>query len=353
MIHLVSSMGNRFLNYASSVLLFSLVALCANSYSFASRLIEPVSVSSQVMRFPGIPLDGIHYDALQFAYATDGALAVTDVYQRSEPLLCDGQRQNSTYLEVHFAGPQIVFQIRDLRTARVLLRQPWKIETSTTFGQGQCHSSADVTARFERQRQAWERLTQKRILERAVQEMQEYMQNDAVLRLETVDLTLFKLVNQKRFSDAAEAFSMAASALSDYQQFGPTVDGGDLLFDAAQKWEAVLSQVNGNVRQQPELQEVKRALHRNLVAVYLVTGRYELARKHDALALHAGMPERDSMQPRILDYEKRRILSPIAAKDMALTANLYRFGQNAVAQAQLVEMDSLAKLDMQLRGRGL
>lgn len=349
MIHLVSSLGNRLVGCSSAVLAFCSLAISINSHSFESRLIEPVSVSAQVMRFPYISLDGVQYDTLQFAYAVEGKLGVVDVQQRSESLLCGGKRQNSTYLEVNFSAPRVVFQIRDMRSARVLLREPWQTETSAVFGKGQCQSAAEVQARFNRQRAAWERSLEQQVVDKAVEGMRDYMRNESVIQLETVDLKLFKLVNQKRFDAASEAFDLATSALSDYQQFGPTADGNELLFKAAQKWESVLSHVNDEIRGQPALQEVKRVLHRNLVAVYVVMGRYELARKHDALAIHSGMPENESLQKRILDYEKRRILSPRVSKDMVLTANLYRYGQNAVAKAELMQVESVAKLDLSRR----
>lgn len=328
-----------------------MVTLSFSAHSFAERLAEPVQVASQTMRFPLISLDGIRYDAIQFAYATEGTLAIDDVQQVSETLLCDGERQTSTYLQVTYTGPRMVFQVRDTHSAKILFKEQLATDGSIAYGQGKCQSAGEVADRFNRQRVAWERNVHRQVVEKALQHMQDYMTNDAAPQLETLELTLFKLVNQKRFNEAADAFSLAERALNDFQQFGPTADGEQRLIEAAQKWEILLSRVADEIGRQPELKEVKRALHRNLIAVYLVTGHYERARKHDAMALHYGMPQRDSLQKRILDYEKRRILSPRVAKDMVLTANLYRFGQNAVAQAELIEMSSIAQLEASSRRR--
>ncbi len=315
------------------------------SHAFAQNFAEVVPAQAQIMRFPGISIDGIHYDALRFAYAVEGELEVVEVESQNETLNCNGANKSSSYLKIHYRGPKIVFQIADTHSRKVLLRQEMKTDGATQFGRGQCSSVAEVTQKFEKQKLAWQTSAQRQVIAKSVQQMEQYMADDVALQLQSVDFKLFRLVNQSRFKRANDALDMALSGIAEYQQFGPTVDGQEALLKASQLWEAQLKDVIEAMNKQPELVEVRQALHRNLVAAYIVLGKFDWALRHDANAVHSGMTKDESLQETILQYERRQILSPSVAQNMVLTANLFRFGRNAVANSKLTEQASVADLD--------
>lgn len=322
-----------------------------NGHSYAQGVTEEVQTVAKTMQFPKISMDGIHYDALRYDYVALGELTILDVQLQTEALLCNGVKQESSYLLVRYQGPQIVFQIADTRSRKVLLRQNLHTDGESAFARGSCQSAATVTQRFEQQKLIWQDSAKQQVINKAVQQMEEYILNDAAPQINEIGLKLFRLVAQSRFQKANEAFAIASSAIADFLQFGPTVDGSEQLLTAAQIWEVQLTGVISEAARKPELVEVRRALHRNLIATYFLLGNFEAARRHDAMALHVGMTAQDSMQEILLQYERRQILSPVVARDMVLAANLYRFGRNAVANAALQQQSTIAALDSMSKAR--
>lgn len=315
-------------------------------------VVKSVPIDARVMKFPSISLDGISYDALRFEYAMRGAVEVATVNAALETLQCNGQARQNHYLAVDYRGPEVIFRIRDERQNRVLLLQ--KLDTNGTYeyGQGACDGNAGLQGRFERERPTLLAALDKQVKRAALTQMENYIQNNTVLDYEDISFPLFYFpASGSRYESLNQAFDRAREAFALSTQYGITKEADDLLKLVAAVWTREVNAIAAAKNVTEENKSISLALHRNLTHVYFYLRNYDQARRHDALAISKGMPEEESHQSLILEHEHRTILSPKVAANLVLTANLYRFGQNAIRHARLVEVDTFAELERALGQR--
>ncbi len=326
---------------------------CLSGWAAAAPVeVKSVMVDARLMKFPGFSIDGIDYDALTFEYGSEGGVEVVAVQEALETLQCSGQPQQKPYLKVDYRGPEVIFRIRDERRNRVLLLQ--KLDTNGTydFGQGVCGESGDLAARFEREKNAWLASMKQQLLATAHKQMQAYMENNSALAYEDLRFPLFYFGGDgSGFTEVNQAFDRAREAFDITLQYGITHEADLALIEVAKVWEKEVAAITNAQDPTPEADRVRLALHRNLSQVYLFVRKFDLARRHDAMALAKGMAEFDSQQARILEHERRTILSPQVAANLVLTANLYRYGQNAMQDKQLQEVVNFSELKQALSQR--
>lgn len=309
------------------------------SLGYAQVDVESVSLESKLIRFPAIAIDGIHYDALKFEYVTKGQLRIASQRRLSETLDCQGAAKENVYLNIDYSGLEVLFRITDTHSRRVLLDQKLVTDGTSPFNKGQCNGG-EVESTFARQQDAWLAALQRQILAGAQRQMEDYIHQDTAPSMQEYRLSLSYFNSQDiQYRAFNDAYEQAAEALATYAQFGPTVDAESELIAAVKVWENELVRVMGLAATSPSTAQVRQVFHRNLTVAYLFLNQFDLARKHDALAIHTGLDKSRSLQDDILSFERRRILSPLASRDMVLTANLYRFGQNAMRDAVLTQVD--------------
>lgn len=312
--------------------------------------IKAVTVETQLMRFPGISIDGIDYQALSYEYASQGQAEILAINKHTESMECSGQPRTNTYLKVGYRGPEVIFRITDLRKGRVLLLQELDTSGSIDYGSsGSCGPVTDIEAEFAEQQAQWVTSLTEELLTRSRQEMEQYMQENIALKYESLMLPLFYVVSEgSAYTEVNRAFDLARAAFDLNLEYGVTMDAQQKLKDAVSVWESELDQLNNQKSIGSKVERVRQALHRNLTAAHLSLNNFEQARRNDALALARGMPAKDSLQPLILTHERRQILSPQVAGNLVLMANLFRYGRNAVSDAQLVESDDFASFKQAL-----
>lgn len=314
--------------------------------------IKSVPVDARVMKFPGISLDGIAYEALSFAYGMQGKVEVRAIITALETLQCNGQARQNHYFVVDYRGPDIIFRIKDERKNRLLLLQKLDTDGTYEYGQGVCDGNAGLQARFEQEKPALLAALDQQVKRAALAQMEAFIQSDTALDYEDLNFPLFYFSAEgSRYESLNRAFDHAREAFALSTQFGITKEADDLLRLVAATWEKEASTIAAAKSPAAENDLVSLALHRNLTQVYFVLRKYEMARRHDAMAISKGMPEEESRQALILEHERRTILSPQVAANIVLTANLYRFGQNAIREARLVEVDSFGELEGALSER--
>ena len=318
----------------------------------ASVTVKSVPVDARVMKFPGISLDGITYEALSFSYGVRGNVEVREINAALETLQCNGQSRQNHYLAVDYRGPDIIFRIKDERKNRVLLLQKLDTDGTYEYGQGVCDGNAGLKARFEQEKSALLAELDQKIKKAALNEMETYIQNNTALDYQDINFPLFYFsADGSRYESLNRAFDRAREAFALSTQFGITKEADDLLKLVAATWEKEASNIAAAKSVAPDDELVSLALHRNLAQVYFFLRKYDVARRHDAMAVSKGMPEEESRQALILEHERRTILSPQVANNIVLTANLYRFGQNSIRDARLVEVDNFAELEQALSQR--
>lgn len=347
-------LGNRALNLFRSVGVagIGLVLGFSSLATAASVEVKSVVVDARLMKFPSISLDGIAYDALTFEYAVDGGVEVVAINTAMETLQCGGQSRQHHYLAVDYRGPEVIFRVTDQRKNRVLLLQ--KIDTDGTYayGQGACEDNGDLNARFQQGKSIWQTELKNKLLARARTQMEEFMQKNTTLHYADLRFPLFYFsADGSRYESLNRAFDRARDAFDLSVQFGITQEADDMLQLVAATWEKDLIATAAVKTPPPDSDKVRLALHRNLTYVYLFLRKFDLARRHDAMALSKGMPEQESQQALILENERRTILSPQVSANVVLTANLFRYGQNVIREAQLVEVDNFAELKQALSQR--
>jgi hypothetical protein len=298
-------------------------------------------VSSQLMAFPALPLEGINYRALKFEYALDGRAEIDRLEERQESITCAGAPRLNTYLEVHYRGPKVLFRVTDTSRDKVLLLREQPADGTIHYGQGSCHPEP-VQARFERERARFLAQLQDHTVAQVERELSDFMATDAALGYQPLRFPLFSIeASDPVFERINQSFYRARDALELHAEYGVTIEAEDMLRTVAKSWETELEALGDD----PNLRAVRQALHRNLVAVYFFLHQFDPARRHDARALSLGMSPDASWQKRILAQERHYILSTKAADDPVLLANLYRLGQNALQEATLerVDMEELEK----------
>lgn len=304
------------------------------------------------MRFPGISLDGITYEALSFEYGTRGNTEVREINAALETLQCNGQSRQNHYLAVDYRGPEIIFRIKDERKNRVLLLQKLATDGTYEYGQGVCDGNAGLKTRFEQEKSALLATLDQKIKKAALTEMETYIQSNTALDYENINFPLFYFsADGSRYESLNRAFDRAREAFALSTQFGITKEADDLLKLVAATWEKEAASIAAAKSASSDDELVSLALHRNLTQVYFFLRKFDMARRHDAMAVSKGMPEEESRQALILEHERRTILSPQVSANVVLTANLYRFGQNSIRDAQLVEVDNFAELEQALSQR--
>lgn len=331
-------------------------ALCVSAIWFCSSwalaapvTIKSVAVDARVMKFPGISLDGIAYEALSFEYAMRGQVELDAINAALETLQCNGQSRQNHYLAVDYRGPDIIFRIKDERKNRVLLLQKLDTDGTYEYGQGVCDGNAGLQARFEKEKPALLAALDKQVKSAALTQMQTYIQNNTALDYEDVNFPMFYFSAEgSRYESLNRAFDRAREAFALSTQFGITKEADDLLKLVAATWENEITTIAAAKRPTAEDELISLALHRNLTQVHFFLRRYDMARRHDAMAIAKGMPKEESRQALILEHERRTILSPQVATNIVLTANLYRLGQNIIREARLVEVDNFAELEQPL-----
>lgn len=318
----------------------------------ASVTVKSVPVDARVMRFPGISLDGITYEALSFEYGVRGNTEVREINAALETLQCNGQSRQNHYLAVDYRGPEIIFRIKDERKNRVLLLQKLATDGTYEYGQGICDGNAGLKTRFEQEKSSLLATLDQKIKKAALNEMETYIQENTALDYEDLNFPLFYFsADGSRYESLNRAFDRAREAFALSIQFGITKEADDLLKLVAATWEKEANNIAASKSGAPEDELISLALHRNLSQVYFFLRKYDMARRHDAMAVSKGMPEEESRQTLILEHERRTILSPQVANNVVLTANLYRFGRNSIREAQLVEVDNFAELEQALSQR--
>lgn len=318
----------------------------------ASVPVKSVPVDARVMRFPGISLDGITYEALSFSYGVRGHVEVREINAALETLQCNGQSRQNHYLALDYRGPEIIFRIKDERKNRVLLLQKLATDGTYEYGQGICDGNAGLKNRFEQEKSSLLATLDQKIKKAALNEMETYIQENTALDYEDLNFPLFYFsADGSRYESLNRAFDRARDAFALSTQFGITKEADDLLKLVAATWEKEANNIAASKSGAPEDELISLALHRNLSQVYFFLRKYDMARRHDAMAVSKGMPEEESRQTLILEHERRTILSPQVANNVVLTANLYRFGRNSIREAQLVEVDNFAELEQALSQR--
>lgn len=327
--------------------------LAVSAWASAAPLeVKSVAVDARVMKFPGISLDGISYEALSFEYGVRGKVEFTTVNAALETLQCNGRSQQNHYLAVDYRGPDIIFRIKDERKNKVLLLQKLDTDGTYEYGQGVCDGNAGLQARFEKEKPELLTKINKQILKASLKQMENYIANNAVLDYEDINFPLFYFsADGSRYESLNRGFDRAREAFALSTQFGITKEADDILRLVAATWEKEANAIAAAKNQSAEDEAVSLALHRNLTQVNFFLRKYDMARRHDAMAISKGMPEEESRQALILEHERRTILSPQVANNIVLTANLYRFGQNAIREARLVEVDDFAELERALSRR--
>lgn len=323
-----------------------LVIIAGMSATFAQAVaVKSISVDARVMKFPRISLDGIAYDALAFEYATQGKTEIIAVNAAMETLQCNGKAKQNHYFAVDYRGPEIIFRITDQRKNRVLHLEQLATDGASFYGQGACEGNAELKTRFEREKSAWLANLEKQLLAKARKQMEEFIQNNSALDYQDLQFPLFYFAAENsRFDNANRAFDRAREAFGLSMQFGITKEAEDTLKSVTATWEQELTHLLTSKKTSADMEQVRMALHRNLSNAYFFIRKYDLARRHDAMAISKGMKQEESIQGLILEHEQRTILSPQVAANVVLTANLYRFGRNAIRSAQLEEINNFAEL---------
>jgi hypothetical protein len=324
-----------------------------SSWAMAAPIeVKSVMVDAKLMKFPGFSIDGVDYDALVFEYGAQGGVEVAAVNDALETLQCGGQSKQNSYISVDYRGPEVIFRIKDMRKNRVLLLQQLDTNGAYAYGQGNCGDRVNLRARFEQEQDAWQTSMRQQLLAAARKQMETYMAENATLDYEELRFPLFYFSGDgSGIQTLNQAFDRAQKAFDISMEAGITHEADEALIEVAKVWEKELSTLANRKESAAELDPVRLALHRNLSQVYLFVRKFDLARRNDAMALSKGMAEIDSVQKRILDYERRAILSPQVAANLVLTANLYRYGQNAMMDKQLVEVANFAELKQALSQR--
>jgi hypothetical protein len=307
--------------------------------------VKSVTVDARLMQFPAISLDGINYESLVFEYAQQGSVDIVEMRDAVETLQCNGQLRDHNYLVVEYRGPEVVFRVKDMAKNRVLLLKPIETKGTYDFARGECNSSADLRAEFEIDLLAWQATKKQQLLAGARKEMEEFMQTSSALNYRDLRFPLhFFSGESSKYDDLNRTFDLARESFDISVQYGITQETEFGLQKAAKAWEDALIELGSDVNLDKDKSAVKLALHRNLIPVYVFLRKYEQARRHDAVALSLGMDKTSSMQELILANERRTILSPKVSSNLVLTANLYRFGQNAMRDKRLVEHTSITDL---------
>lgn len=320
--------------------------------SAAPAEVKSVMVDAKLMKFPGFSIDGVDYDALVFEYGAQGGVEVAAMNDALETLQCNGQTKQNSYLAVDYRGPEVIFRIKDMRKNRVLLLQQLDTNGTYAYGQGNCGDRVNLRARFEQEQNSWQVSMKQQLMAAARKQMETYMAENATLGYEELRFPLFYFSGDgSAIQTLNQAFDRAQKAFDISMEAGITHEADEMLIEVAKIWEKELSALANRKESSAELDPVRMALHRNLTHVYLFVRKFDLARRNDAMALSKGMAEADSVQKRILDYERRAILSPQVAANLVLTANLYRYGQNAMMDKQLVEVTNFAELKQALSQR--
>lgn len=318
----------------------------------APPVIKSVTVDARAMKFPGISLDGISYEALSFEYGVRGKVEFAAVNAGLETLQCKGQAHQNHYLAVDYRGPEVIFRIKDQRKDRVLLLQKIPTDGTYSYGHGICGSNSGLKERFEKEKPALLAKLNDQVLAAARAQMETYIARDTALDYEDLNFPLFYFsASGSRYDSMNRAFDRAREAFDLSLQFGITKEADDILKLVSATWERDVNAIAASKNPAAEDEQVILALHRNLTQVYFFLRRYDQARRHDALALAKGMAASESRQALILEHERRTILSPQVAANIVLTANLYRFGQNYIREARLVEVDDFLELERAMSQR--
>ena len=327
----------------------ALIALLCASKAAMGLEVKSITVESQLMRFPGISLDGINYGTIDYEYAQQGDSQVIALERETETLTCNGNVTQNPYLRVRYQGPDIIFRITDRRRDRVLLLQALDTTGSVEFASGQCNHGINLEMQFSQQKALWLNNLNQQLLSGAQEKMKAFIQADVALSYESLMFPLFYFERAGNgLNEANLAFDQARVAFDLNLEFGLTQEAREQLSNAADVWQAKAQQISQAARLSANDQRVLLALYRNLTVVQLFLANFEQARRCDALAMARGMPADESLQPIILSHERRYILSPLVAADLVLTANLYRFGQNAVREAQVSEVKDFAQFKQAL-----
>lgn len=325
------------------------VGLLALPTTGVTQEVKSVTVESQFMRFPGISIDSVDYNALRFEYAYQGQAEVLAVEARTESMVCAGQSVAKRYLSINYQGPEVIFRIVDTRRNQPLLLQQLDTSGSTDYGARGCDTLSDVAGDFDVHKQTWLAALTEEIMAGAREQMEQYVQDNVALGYESLMFPLFYVAaDGSGYTEVNQAFDRARAAFDLNLEFGVTMEAHEQMAAAARVWESQLEQLLRQRKADPVSTEIRQALHRNLTAVYLFLGNFEQARRNDALAVARGMSAQDSLQELILTHERRYILSPKVAGNLVLMANLYRHGQNAVRDAQLVESDHFSNFKQAL-----
>lgn len=312
--------------------------------------VKSTMVDAKLMKFPAFSIDGVDYDALVFEYGTQGGVEVVAVNDALETLQCNGQAKQNSYVAVDYRGPEVIFRIKDMRKNRVLLLQQLDTNGTYAYGQGNCGDPVNWRARFEQEMDPWRVSLKQQLLAAARKKMETYMAENSALGYEELRFPLFYFSGDG-FEALNQAYDQAQKAFDISIEAGITHEADEMLIAVAKVWEKELATLANRKDAAAELDPVRLALHRNLTHVYLFVRKFDLARRNDAMALSKGMAEGESVQKRILDFERRAILSPQVAANLVLTANLYRYGQNAMQDKQLVEVSNFTELKQSLSQR--
>lgn len=307
-----------------------------------AQQVKSVVIESQFMRFPEISIDGIDYQALRFEYAYQGQAEIVAREPRVETLLCGDTPTLRKHLNIVYRGPEVIFRISDTRDGRVLLLRELDTGGAMEYGVGSCHAD-DVDADFEAQKTQWLQVLTDELLVEALAQMQQYVEAHVALTYESLMLPLFYVVaDGAAFSKVNQAFDIARVAFDLNLEFGVTVAAERQFAAAAGVWESKLAETSRARDGGAVSVGVRQALHRNLTAVYLFLGDFQQARRNDALAIARGMPAENSLQDLILTHERRHILSPEVAADTERMVSLYRYGQDAIGEAQVTQSTSFS-----------
>lgn len=312
-----------------------LLVILVYAHSVVAQQVKMVTVESQLMRFPGISIDGVDYSALLFEYAHQGQAEIVASELRVESLSCADEPVVREHLSIAYRGPEVIFRISDQRNDRVLLLRQLDTSGTVEYGVGNCNAT-DVEAEFNAQKQPWLKVLTEELLVSARDEMQQYVQTEVALAYESLMFPLFYIASDGgAFYEVNQAFDLARMAFDLNLEFGATVEAEQQLSAAAGVWESKLKDLPSPRNSEAAGLAVHQALHRNLSAVYLFLGNFEQARRNDALAIARGMNAEESLQDLISAHERRYVLSPQVAGNIVLKVNLYRYGQNAMADAQI------------------
>jgi len=306
-----------------------------SSVGWANVNLEKVMVESQIMKFPGVSLDGIRYKTLSFNYATSGGVTVEKMEEATKQMDCG----TSQYLVIAYNGPEVVFRIKDEGRNKSLLLNNLDTNGTIYYGDEKCEKIKAVKKRFEKDKAQWSKMLNKKIVTRARKQMSRYIEENVALRYEDVSLPVYYVKAEgSRYNRINQEFERARKAFDLFAQFGVTIDALDTLREVTAVWEQEVESINNSRKRAQQERKVAMAIHRNLSVAYLFMANYEQARKHDAMAVSKGLPNNQTIQPVVLEYERRYILSPLVAKDVVLAANLFRLGTNIVREAVLTEI---------------